>query len=276
MPYAHRVKPNEKVDLKKITTRAPKNLSKENGQKALTLLGQEWAELEDLVFFSGLNGLLIVFQGMDTAGKDGAIRHVLQETDGISVRVEGFKVPTEVELSHDFLWRVHAKTPRKGEVVIFNRSHYEDVVIVKVHGFAPEDVIAKRYDHINNFEQALLDSGILIVKFFLHISKDEQEQRLTERENDPKAAWKLSAGDWKERAHWDAYQKAFEIALSNCSSPVPWHIVPADQKWFRNVAVMEVLVDTLKAREKEMRARLEKIGEDAKAELAEFRKSQER
>lgn len=272
MPYAHRVERNEKVDLGKIGTRAPKGIGKEEAPEILKKLGEEWNELEDLLFFSGLNGLLIVFQGMDTAGKDGAIRHILQETNGISMRVEGFKVPTELERSHDFLWRVHQKTPRKGEVVIFNRSHYEDVVVVRVHELAPADEIKKRYEHINRFEELLVDSGVLVVKFFLHISKAEQEERLREREEDPKAAWKLSAGDWKERAHWDAYQEAFELALSKCSSPVPWHVIPADQKWFRNVAVMEVLVETLKAREKEMRGRLEKIGVEAKAELAEFRK----
>lgn len=271
MAYAHRVEKNKKIDLSRIDTRAPEGITKDDSHDLLKDLGRQWAELEDLLFFSNLNGLLIIFQGMDTAGKDGVIRHILEQTNGISMRVESFKVPTDLERSHDFLWRIHQKTPRRGEVVVFNRSHYEDVGVVKVHGLAPANVIEGRYDHINNFEQLLLDSDTLVLKFFLHISAEEQEERLHEREQDPKAAWKLSAGDWKERTFWQEYQEAYSAAISRCSEPVPWHIIPADQKWFRNLAVMEVLVDTLQKRKEEMDARLETIGEEAKAELAAYR-----
>jgi PPK2 family polyphosphate:nucleotide phosphotransferase len=209
---------------------------------------------------------------MDTSGKDGAIRSVLDAVDPQGCRVESFKVPTAEELAHDFMWRVHAVTPRKGMIGVFNRSHYEDVLVVRVHELVPEKVWRARYDHINHFERLLADSDTLILKFFLHISKKEQEQRLLEREQDVTKAWKLSAGDWRERERWDEYQRAYEDAIERCSTDAaPWYVVPANRKWFRNLAIAEVLVDTLEHYQDDWRAALKKLSEERLAELAAFR-----
>jgi PPK2 family polyphosphate:nucleotide phosphotransferase len=192
--------------------------------------------------------VLLVMQGMDTSGKDGVVRHVISGMNPEGCKVVSFKKPSEIELDHDFLWRIHAACPAKGEIGVFNRSHYEDVLVVRVHNLIPEKVWRERYDLINAFERSLTASGTVVVKVFLHISKDEQKERLLARLADPEKNWKFNAGDVAERQKWDDYQKAYEDALSKCSTAEsPWHVVPADRKWYRNWAVSQILVDTLEA-----------------------------
>lgn len=264
----------EKLNLKDETTEPPKGMTKEAALARIEELAPELGRLLDLFAFSAVHPLLIIFQGMDTAGKDGAARHIFGLSSILSSRVAAFKRPTEEELSHDYLWRVHKQTPGKGELVIFNRSHYEDVLVVKVHGLAPAEAVQKRYEQINAFEDHLVENGTHILKFFLHISKKEQQERLLEREEDSAAAWKLAAGDWKEREKWADYQDAYAAALSLCSTPAaPWQIIPADKKWYRNLLVTEALVSALQARETDYTQALAKLGEAKKAELAEYRAS---
>jgi PPK2 family polyphosphate:nucleotide phosphotransferase len=276
MEQARLVKLGEKLKLKDEATKPPENVEKEAVLARIDELAPELTRLLDLFAFSALHPLLLVFQGMDTAGKDGAARHLFGMSSILSARVAGFKRPTEEELAHDYLWRVHQQTPGKGELVLFNRSHYEDVLVVKVHGLAPAEAIEKRYSQINYFENHLVENGTLILKFFLHISKKEQEKRLLEREADPSAAWKLAAGDWKEREKWDDYQQAYGLALSRCSTEAaPWQIIPADKKWYRNLLVTEALITALLAREKDYVGALEKLGAARKSELAEYRAESE-
>ncbi|WP_420127428.1 PPK2 family polyphosphate kinase [Longimicrobium sp.] len=276
MPYAHRVEPGTQVRLADHDTRDNGGLDKEAGQARFAELNAELDALQEELAAAGTHSVLMVLQGMDTSGKDGAIRNVMTNLNPQGVRVESFKVPTDEELAHDFLWRVHRVTPGKGVFGVFNRSHYEDVLVVRVHELAPERVWKARYDHINAFEAMLADSGTIILKFFLHISKDEQEQRLHEREQEVGKAWKLSAGDWRERELWDQYQTAYEDALSRCSTEVaPWHIVPADRKWFRNLAISEVLVDPLRGYRDDWQAALDELSKAKLAELAAYRKLKE-
>ncbi len=264
-----------KVELASFSCDPPEGAEKEASRDATKKLGKQIEEIFDKVFFAGMNGVLIVLQGMDAAGKDGTIRHILGHTHAQSCRVASFKVPTPEELSHDFLWRCHAKTPGKGEIVVFNRSHYEDVGVVRVHGFVPDPVWRERYGQINDFEETLARNGTVILKFWLHITSEEQEERLRDREDDPDAAWKLSVGDWKERAYWDGYQEAYSEAVSKCSARhAPWVVVPANKKWFRDHVVSAAIVERLSPYLPEWESRLEKIGEAAKAELAEYRASQ--
>lgn len=204
------------------------------------------AELQERLTASGSHALLVVLQAMDTGGKDGTIEHVMGAFSPQGVQVTSFKVPTEEELAHDFLWRVHKVVPRRGMVGIFNRSHYEDVLVVRVKGLAPEPVWRGRFDHINAFEKLLADSGVVIVKFFLHISPEEQARRLRARQRDPRKRWKFNPGDLEDRALWGRYMEAYEEALTRCSTPwAPWRVVPADHKWFRNLAVSQALVTVL-------------------------------
>ncbi len=273
MPYAHIVKPNEKVKLSDIDPGESRGLDKDVAHVELDKLGKEMADLQELMFAAGMHSLLVVLQGRDTSGKDGTIRRLLSYMNVQSTRVASFKQPTEAELGHDFLWRVHSQAPGKGGVTIFNRSHYEDVLVVRVHDIVPKGVWKKRYEHINNFEKLLTDSSTIVVKFYLHISKDEQEQRLLAREQDEDKAWKLSVGDWKERELWDSYTDAYEDALEECSTKkAPWRIIPANHKWFRDLAVAEAIVDELKGYKREWHEHLHQIGVVKLAELAEMRK----
>jgi len=204
------------------------------------------AELQEKLYAEGKQALLVVLQGMDTAGKDGTIRHVMSGLNPQSCQVVCFKVPTSDELAHDFLWRVHRCTPAKGHIAVFNRSHYEDVLVVRVKGLVSQDVWRRRYEHINAFEKLLADSGTRVVKLFLHISKDEQRRRLKERLADPTKQWKFNPEDLRERERWDEYMAAYEDALSLCSTPwAPWYVVPANHKWYRNLVVADVLTRTL-------------------------------
>jgi len=205
-------------------------------------------ELQYLMYAEHRHALLVVLQGMDGAGKDGTIRHVTRGLNPQGCRVTSFKAPSAEEADHDFLWRVHRAAPASGEVAIFNRSYYEDVLAARVRKLVPKRVWSQRYDHINRFEQLLTDSSVVVAKFFLYVSKDEQRRRFEERLRDPTKQWKLSPSDFEDRKHWDDYVTAYAEALTRCSTPdAPWFIVPADKKWFRNFAVSHILVETLEA-----------------------------
>jgi PPK2 family polyphosphate:nucleotide phosphotransferase len=272
MSWAHRVEPGARVRLADVDTSASGGMDKEEGRERLAALQAELADLQEELYAAGTHSLLVVLQGMDTSGKDGTIRGVLGAVDPVGCRVEAFKVPTEEELAHDFLWRVHRVTPRLGQISVFNRSHYEDVLVVRVKSLVPEPVWRPRYEQIRHFESLLAASGTLIVKLFLHISRDEQEERLRAREENPTKAWKLSAGDWRERELWDDYQRAYEEALERCTAEdAPWYVVPADRKWFRDLAVADVLVRTLAEHRPGWRARLERMAVEGREEVRAYR-----
>ena len=274
MSYAKKIEPGSKVNLSKIDTKETGGLTKEEAIAKTVELSAEMSELTEMLYAAGQTGLLIVLQGRDTAGKDGAIIHLLKAINVQGFQVASFKVPTEEERSHDFLWRVHQHAPGRGNVAIFNRSHYEDVLVVRVHNLVPKSAWKLRYGHINDFERLLVESGVVLVKFYLHISKDEQEKRLIEREQEVGKAWKLSPGDWKERQFWDDYTEAYSDALSNCSTEAaPWRLVAADHKWFRNLAITEAVVEALRPYKQPWTEHLKQVGDAAKAELAEYRKS---
>jgi PPK2 family polyphosphate:nucleotide phosphotransferase len=215
---------------------------------------------------------MVVLQGRDSAGKDGAIKHVAGCLNPRGVSVVSFGVPTDEEGAHDFLWRVHRHAPRLGEFAIFNRSHYEDVLVVRVHGLAPRRLWKERYGHIADFEELLAEHGTIVLKYFLHISKNEQKKRLLERESDPKAAWKLNANDWKERDYWDEYTDAYEDAISKTAAPhAPWTVVPSDAKWYRNLVIAESIVEALRARRADWEKALDETARQRRAELAALR-----
>lgn len=245
----YRVKPNDKVKLKDWDPNDTGDFKDEKGEarEKLEKLNNELEALQEMLFAEGKHRVLIVLQGMDTSGKDGTIRHVFEGVNPQGVRVASFKVPTPEELAHDYLWRIHKQTPGKGEIVIFNRSHYEDVLVVRVHSLAPEPVWKKRYNQIVKFEQLLVQEGTLILKFFLHIDLDEQKERLQARIDDPTKQWKFKTGDLKERALWPEYTAAYEDVLNKTSSDsAPWYIVPANKKWYRNLVIADILVTALK------------------------------
>ena len=209
-------------------------------------LRKKLRELQELLYADGRFSLLICLQGMDTAGKDGTLHHVLGAMNPQGCRVVGFKQPSAEEAAHDFLWRVHRAVPARGEVVVFNRSHYEDVLVVRVHNLVPETVWSGRYERINAFEQGLVEAGTHILKFYLHISKEEQLGRFNDRLDDPAKRWKISEADYAERKHWDEYTAAYDDALSRCSTEAaPWFVIPANHKWFRNLAVARIVVEYL-------------------------------
>ncbi len=243
------VKPDSNV---KLGDYDPQDMSelpegKEQGKAVLDSLNDGLEALQELMYAEHRRKLLIVLQGMDTSGKDGTIRHVFDGVNPQGVSVANFKVPTELELAHDYLWRVHQKVPGKGEIVIFNRSHYEDVLVVRVHKLVPESVWKKRYAQINDFERLLAEEGTTILKFFLHISLDEQKERLQARLDDPRKQWKFRIGDLAERKLWKEYTQAYEDAIGKTSTEwAPWYIIPADRKWYRNFVIGSIIVNTLK------------------------------
>jgi PPK2 family polyphosphate:nucleotide phosphotransferase len=199
-------------------------------------------KLQDRLYAEGKQALLVVLQAMDAGGKDGTIRRIFGPVDPLGIRAVSFKRPSAEELAHDFLWRIHRQVPAKGEIVIFNRSHYEDVLVVRVNSLAPAKVIEQRYEQINRFERLLADNGVKIVKLFLHISSEEQRERLQERVDIAEKRWKFNPGDLEERKHWDSYMKAFEIAINRCSTPwAPWYVVPANRNWYRNAIVARII-----------------------------------
>ncbi len=220
--------------------------SRKEGKDLVDARSRRLEELQELLYAGGIHKLLLVLQAMDTAGKDSTIRHVFRSVDPIGVNVTSFKAPTAEELAHDYLWRVHAHTPGAGEIAIFNRSHYEDVLVVRVHDLVPEERWQRRYGHIRAFEQALADEGTTIVKCFLNISPEAQARRLQARLDNPQKRWKFRAGDLDERKLWPDYMAAYEEALSRTSTDAaPWYIVPSDRKWYRNLVVGDILIRTL-------------------------------
>ncbi len=246
-----RVKHREKVSLKKVDPAHTGGVSRREADKLLEPLNARLNELQALVNAAGVNAILIVLQGLDASGKDGTIRHVMQQVSPQGCRVVSFKEPTPLEQSHDFLWRVHHETPEKGMISIFNRSHYEDVLVPRVHETVPRAVWTKRYQQIREFEAMLVAEGTLVLKFFLHISKKEQKKRLEEREHDPNKAYKVAPSDWAERRHWPDYRRAYEDVMAETSTEdAPWIIVPSDAKWFRNLAIASTLVARLEMEEK--------------------------
>jgi PPK2 family polyphosphate:nucleotide phosphotransferase len=251
MNYAKQfvVKPGGRVELNGIDASCKgEHENKDSAQDELEKHVQRLHDLQYLMYAENKRALLVILQGMDAAGKDGTISHILTGMNPQGCRVYGFKTPTEEELAHDYLWRIHQAAPRKGSVVVFNRSHYEDVLFVRVHKLVPKEIWSKRYDEINEFEKELANNGTHIVKFYLHIDKDEQLARFKERLDDPKRQWKISELDYAEREYWSGYQEAYEEAIGRCSTPyAPWYIIPANHKWFRNLAVSQILVDTLES-----------------------------
>ncbi|MDF1513734.1 MAG: polyphosphate kinase 2 family protein [Anaerolineae bacterium] len=220
--------------------------NKAAGKEVLKMLNERLEMLQELMYAEGKRKLLVVLQAMDTGGKDGVIRHVFDGVNPQGVKVASFKKPTPIELAHDYLWRVHRHTPGNGQITIFNRSHYEDVLVVRVHNLVPPEIWQERYAHINAFEHMLADEGTKIIKFFLNISKQEQKERLQARLDNPEKQWKFAVGDLKERALWDTYIGAYEAVLSKTSTTwAPWYIVPADRKWYRNLVIGTLLVQTL-------------------------------
>jgi PPK2 family polyphosphate:nucleotide phosphotransferase len=244
-----RIKPDSKVNLEKIDPSY--HAGYDNEEATLTELNkysQRLSELQAVMFAENKHALLIVLQAMDGGGKDGTISRVMAALNPQGCSVVGFKVPTAEELAHDYLWRIHKQTPRKGQITVFNRSHYEDVLVVRVHNLVPKDVWSKRYNEINEFERELANSGTTIVKFFLHIDKDEQLKRFRDRLDQADKQWKISDSDYTEREYWDDYQQAYVDAINKCSfNYAPWYVVPANHKWFRDLAVSQILVDTLES-----------------------------
>ena len=240
-------KPNHKIKLADLDARTTGDYDdKDAGKKHAKELVKRIAKLQRALFAERKQSLLIVLQATDTGGKDGTIRHLLTGVNPQGVRVTGFGVPTAQELAHDFLWRIHPHAPAAGMIGVFNRSHYEDVLVTRVHDIVPEKVWKARYEAINNFEKLLTQSGTTVLKFYLHISKNEQKERLQARLDEPDKNWKFSPADLKERESWDAYQAAYEDMINKCSTVwAPWNIVPADRKWARNVAIADKVLRTL-------------------------------
>jgi PPK2 family polyphosphate:nucleotide phosphotransferase len=241
-----RVEPGRRVRLEGLDPADTHGFEKAAGVDQTAKELERLAELQDRLWAEGKHAVLVVLQGIDAAGKDGTIKKVMEAFNPQGCLVTSFKVPSAEELAHDYLWRVHQRVPRKGEVGVFNRSHYEDVLVVRVHGLVPKSVWSKRYDQINDWERMLTESGTTIVKFFLSIDREEQRQRFQARLDDPTKRWKFSLSDLEERKLWDDYQAAFDDALSKTSTDwAPWYVIPANRKWFRNLAVSSILADTI-------------------------------
>lgn len=243
----YRVNP-KKFSLKEFdpSDKSERTGDKQQDQQLLTELATEINGLQDILHAEGKRKVLLVLQGMDTSGKDGTVRHVFSECDPLGIRVASFKAPTNEELAHDYMWRVHQQVPKKGELVIFNRSHYEDVLIVKVHDWIDDAECRRRYQQINDFERLLAETGTVIIKCFLHISREEQKERFEERLNDPTKSWKFNPGDLEERALWPKYMAAYENALKATSTDyAPWYVIPADSKTNRNLLISKILLNAL-------------------------------
>jgi PPK2 family polyphosphate:nucleotide phosphotransferase len=242
-----RIAPGTDVRLKDFDPRyADKHEDKNAALKKTEQLRKRLDELQYKLYAEKKRSLLICLQGLDAGGKDGVVRHVIASTNPEGCRAISFKEPSKEELAHDFLWRIEHQAPRRGEVVIFNRSHYEDVLIVRVHDLVAKKVWSKRYEQINDFERRLVANDTHILKFFLHISKEEQLERFKQRLDDPTRRWKISEADYAEREYWDDYTAAYEDVLSKCSTEdAPWFVIPADHKWFRDLAISEIIVDTM-------------------------------
>jgi PPK2 family polyphosphate:nucleotide phosphotransferase len=247
MSKLHQISPGEKVDLSQFTTRG-KDLhdDRKSAEKEFAAYRQRIAELQPRLYAERKQKLLIVLQAMDAGGKDSTTRHVFEGVNPQGVHVVSFKAPSSRELAHDYLWRIHQAVPPKGMIHIFNRSHYEDVLVVRVDQLIPENEWQRRYDQINQFEKFLTETGTKILKFYLHISKEEQKERFQDRLDEPEKHWKFSKEDLEKRKQWDEYRVAFNDALTECSTEhAPWHVIPADQKWYRNWAISKIIFETL-------------------------------
>ena len=245
----YRVRPGSRVRLDRIDPAdTGKHTDEDSARATLARDVERLRKLQDVFYADGRWALLIVLQGMDTSGKDGTVKHVMSGVNPSGCEVVPFKVPTDEDAAHDFLWRIHRATPRRGHITVFNRSHYEDVIVPRVHRTLPRRVVKARYEQINAFEQHLVENQTVVLKFFLHISKEEQRGRLLARLDDPTKRWKFAPNDLKERECWDDYTAAYEKLLERCSTKhAPWWIVPSDHKWYRNLVVASVVVDALKA-----------------------------
>ncbi len=243
-----RVEPGTRIDLDAIDADfKPKGLSREDAEEEFRGLTSELRDLQHLMYAEDSRSLLVVLQGRDAAGKDGTIRHVFGPMNPQGTRVTSFKVPSREEAAHDFLWRCHKVAPKRGTVGIFNRSHYEEVLVVRVHSLVPENVWSKNYDHINAFERLLADNWTLVLKFFLHIDRNEQLERFKKRIDNPRKNWKISEADYSERPHWDAYTEAYEEALSRCSTDIaPWFVIPANRKWVRDLVIADIVAEAMR------------------------------
>lgn len=229
------------INLNDISTKAPDGLDKDEAKKIAKGRAKKIADLHEQMVAQGKHSVLIVLQGMDASGKDGAMRNVFGYCSPFGLRAVGWKKPTDLEFAHDFLWRIHKEVPAKGEMVIFNRSHYEDVLIQRVHGWIDEETVDRRFAAINAFEQLLVhDNNTLVLKFYLHLSKDQQAEELMERVNEHDKHYKHNDGDWEEREHWDAYREAYNDALNR--SEIPWHVVPVDQRWYRDYVMTDIVL----------------------------------
>jgi PPK2 family polyphosphate:nucleotide phosphotransferase len=243
-----RISPGQHVHLRDFDPGDTDKYDKKDASGKLDDLRDKMDDLQQRLFAERKRSILVCLQALDAGGKDGVIKHVIGSMNPDGCHVANFKEPTPQELAHDFLWRVEAQTPAKGEVAIFNRSHYEDVLIVRVHNLVPKSVWSQRYDQINCFEQRLLANGTHILKFFLHISKEEQLKRFEQRLDDPAKRWKISESDYAEREYWDDYLRAYEEALARCNSnDAPWFVIPSDHKWFRDLAISEIIVSTMES-----------------------------
>ena len=264
--------PGKKVRLDGISAEPPKGMTREEAERRFASLGKELFNLQDAMFGAKVHSALVVLQGRDGAGKDGSIKHVVGCLNPRGVNVVSFGVPTTEERQHDFLWRVHRHTPRLGEFSIFNRSHYEDVLVVRVHDLAPKSLWQARFGHIQDFEKLVAEHGTIVLKYFLHITKEEQKERLLEREAEPQTAWKLNPNDWKERDYWDDYTRAYEDAISKTAAKhAPWIVVPANAKWYRNLVIAESIVGALRGHRKDWDRKLDEMGKAGRAGLEAYR-----
>lgn len=239
-------KSKQQTDLLKISTRAPKGLDKDATKHKTVSIYQELDELQNLLYAEDKHAILVILQGMDASGKDGLIRDVFGAMNPQGVNVQSFKVPTKEEAAHDFLWRIHKNTPQKGMIQVFNRSHYEDILVTRVHGWCDKETAKKRMKAINHFEQLLEDNNTHIIKIYLHVSAKEQMERLQERISVPQKMWKYNEADLTEAQYWDQYREYYEEAFENCND-VPWHIIPADQNWYKSYLIATLLRDKLKS-----------------------------
>ena len=269
--------PGGKVRLDDVSAEPAKGMTREKAEKRFASLGKELFDLQDAMFGAKVHSALVVLQGRDGAGKDGSIKHVVGCLNPRGVSVTSFGVPTAEERQHDFLWRVHRHAPRLGEFAIFNRSHYEDVIVVRVHDLAPGKLWQARFGHIRDFEKLIAEHGTIVLKYFLHITKKEQKERLLEREAEPETAWKLNPNDWKERDYWDDYTRAYEDAISETAAKhAPWIVVPANAKWYRNLVIAESIVDALRDHRKDWEKKLDQMGKAAKAGLEAYRSQRDK
>ena len=272
MPRSAFGEPGKKVRLDDISAEPPDGMTREKAEKRFQTLGEELFDLQDMMFGAKRHAVLVVLQGRDGAGKDGTIKHVVGSLNPRGVNVVSFGVPSTEEREHDFLWRVHRHAPRLGEFSIFNRSHYEDVLVVRVHELVPKKRWKARYQHITDFEALLAEHDTIVLKYFLHITKKEQKKRLLEREERPETAWKLNVNDWRERERWDEYTEAYEDAIAKTAAKhAPWIVVPANAKWYRNLVVAESIAAALRPYRDEWMAKLKDIGKEAREAVRSYR-----